>query len=148
MTRLGYAVRVCYVAAAWLFVAGVQGQAFLAGLALFVGPGTWASHRELGHSIAILPLLLLLLAWRGRLPRPAVRQAALLFGVYVVQAELFAAVRRQIPTLAALHPVLALLLFTVGVAVARHAWSTLRRQPAPAAPAADGGQLVAPQGAV
>jgi hypothetical protein len=132
--RASDGARTAYAVGAWLFLAVVLVQVFLAGLGLFVGPTGWTGHKALGHWIGLVPALLLVPAWVGRLPRPAVGLAALLLGVYLVQAELFAAVRAQVPVLAALHPVLALVLFTVGVAVARHAWVLVRARPA-AAPA-------------
>ena len=125
-----FAARIVYVALAWLFVAAVLAQVSLAGLALFNGAG-WTIHRDMGHSIVLLPMVLLILAWVGRMPRPALKLAALLFGLVVVQVEVFAAIRHQMPALAALHPVLALLVFSIGFTVAQNAWrivSTSRPQ--------------------
>ena len=120
-----YAARIAYFGMAWLFVAMILGQVFLAGLALFAGTA-WSAHRDMGHTIVLLPMVLLVLAWVGQVPRPAVRLAAVLFGLVIVQAEVFAAIRHQMPVVAALHPVLALLVFTIGLALAWNARSVVR----------------------
>lgn len=44
-----------------------------------------------------------------------------MFGVYIVQATIFAMIRSSARTLAALHPVLALVLFAIAVLVAYRA---------------------------
>jgi hypothetical protein len=128
--------RMAYFGVAWLIVAMILGQAFVAGRALFAGTD-WSTHRDLGHTIVLLPTVLLVVAAVGQLPRSVIRLAAILFGLVVVQAEVFAAIRHQMPGVAALHPVLALLVFTTSLAVAWNARSVIRvprhRQIVPAA---------------
>ena len=110
--------RILYLLAAWLFPAAILIQVFLVGLSLFTGQVYWSTHREVGHSLAVLPLLLVILAYLGRLPRSEKLLIWLLFGVYLVQAEVFAAIRDAVPLLAAFHPVLALVLFALAILIA------------------------------
>ena len=110
--------RILYLSAAWLFPAAILIQVFLVGLSLFTGQAYWSTHRDVGHSLAVLPLLLVILAYLGRLPRSEKLLIWLLFGVYLVQAEVFAAIRDSVPLLAAFHPVLALVLFALAILIA------------------------------
>jgi len=110
--------RILYLIAAWLFSAAILIQVFLVGLSLFTGQAYWSTHRDVGHSLAVLPLLLVILAYLGRLPRSEKLLIWLLFGVYLVQAEVFAAIRDSVPLLAAFHPVLALVLFALAIIIA------------------------------
>lgn len=110
--------RILYLSAAWLFPAAMLIQVFLVGLSLFTGQAYWSTHREVGHSLAVLPLLLVMLAYLGRLPRSEKLLIWLLFGVYLVQAEVFAAIRDAVPLFAAFHPVLALVLFALAILIA------------------------------
>lgn len=110
--------RILYLSAAWLFPAAILIQVFLVGLSLFTGQAYWSTHRDVGHSLAVLPLLLVMLAYLGRLPRSEKLLIWLLFGVYLVQAEVFAAIRDAVPLFAAFHPVLALVLFALAILIA------------------------------
>ena len=128
-TKIVFGVRLAFLLPAWLFVAGILFQAYLAGLALMAGgPGLltrraiWDTHIGLGHWIGILPALMLLLVFLGRFPRATRALTALLFGLYILQAEVFAIIRQDAPALAALHPVLALLLFVLGLNLAWRTW--------------------------
>jgi hypothetical protein len=111
-------IRILYLIAAWLFPAVILIQVFLVGLSLFTGQAYWSTHRDVGHSLAVLPLLLVILAYLGRLQRSEKLLIWLLFGVYLVQAEVFAAIRDSVPLLAAFHPVLALVLFALAILIA------------------------------
>jgi membrane-bound metal-dependent hydrolase YbcI (DUF457 family) len=115
---IGKWIRILYVIVAWLFPAAILIQVFLVGLSLFTGQAYWSTHRDVGHSLAVLPLLLVILAYLGRLPRSEKLLIWLLFGVYLVQAEVFAAIRDSVPLLAAFHPVLALVLFALAILIA------------------------------
>jgi membrane-bound metal-dependent hydrolase YbcI (DUF457 family) len=110
--------RILYLSAAWLFPAAILIQVFLVGLSLFTGQAYWSTHRDVGHSLAVLPLLLVILAYLGRLPRSEKLLIWLLFGVYLIQAEFFASIRDSVPLLAAFHPVLAVVLFALAILIA------------------------------
>jgi membrane-bound metal-dependent hydrolase YbcI (DUF457 family) len=116
---IGKWIRILYVIVAWLFPVAILIQVFLVGLSLFTGQAYWSTHRDVGHSLAVLPLLLVILAYLGRLPSAEKRLIWLQLGVYLVQAEVFAAIRADVPLLAAFHPVLALVLFALALIIAR-----------------------------
>jgi Family of unknown function (DUF6220) len=120
--------RILYLSAAWLFPAAILIQVFLVGLSLFTGQAYWSTHRDVGHSLAVLPLLLVILAYLGRLPRSEKLLIWLLFGVYLVQAEVFAAIRDAVPLFAAFHPVLALVLFALAIIIALRARTVVQAE--------------------
>lgn len=114
--------RVAAAVIAFVFAGCVVIQVFLAGLSLFASGTHWADHRAFGSVIALPPLSLPVLAAAGRLPFRLVALAALILPLYALQ---FVFVHAGVGALAALHPVNALLLFslsiTVGRRIARHA---------------------------
>jgi hypothetical protein len=57
--------------------------------------------------------------------------------VYVLQADVVIFLRFQAPVIYALHPVLALADFALGLALARRAWPLARQAQAPASLQAD-----------
>jgi len=104
---------------AWLFVAAVLVQVFLAGLAIFGATEGFALHTEFGYTvIGLITLAVLLTAVAGGLARLEIGLSLLLLGLYVVQTVLPAA-RASAPVLAALHPVNAIVLFALGTIIAR-----------------------------
>lgn len=117
-----------HTATAWLLVASIVVQVFLAGSALvnLGGTGDFGAHIEFGYTVVgVIALTLVLTAVAARVPQ---RDVAISFGIlllYVVQTAL-PALRGSVAWLAALHPVNALLLF--GVAV----WYARRSQGSPA----------------
>jgi hypothetical protein len=119
--------RIVYLIVAWLFLASILLQVFLAGLALFVSSDYWQAHIGFGHSgPEIMALLLVIFVFWGRLPRTTILLTVLLFVLVLAQAEVFAAIRTSVPLAAALHPVNALILFAIGVALARQGWAAVR----------------------
>jgi hypothetical protein len=46
--------RTIHLVAAWLFVAGLVVQVFLAGLGVFSGPASFVTHRDVGQSVFVL----------------------------------------------------------------------------------------------
>jgi putative tricarboxylic transport membrane protein len=104
---------------AWLYVASLLIQVFLAGLGVFVDPATFRIHVDFGrNAVGLLTLLLPIVAWLGRLPSVRLAVGVLLF--YLLQTGL-PEVRASYPVVAALHPVLALILFWLSVRLASHA---------------------------
>lgn len=120
--------RIAYVPLIWLFSAGVLAQVFLAGLALFVGPGSWALHANLGYILHLTPLLIAAAALIGGLRRDTLFLVAALFVVTAVQ-PLLPLLRTDLPVAAALHPVLALLIFALASVLAVRAVSDARAGP-------------------
>ena len=110
---------------AWIFVAGIVAQVFIAGLAIFDDPSRWEWHRELAVSIAVLPVLMLVLACLAHLPARTRWLTVLAFALVNAQGA-----TAMIGGLAgAFHPVTALFLFWTAL--------TLTRKP-PAAPRTPG----------
>jgi len=104
---------------AWLYVASLLIQVFLAGLAIFNDPATFAIHVDFGRVVlGLMSLLLPIVAWIGRLPLVRLSAGVLLF--YVFQTSL-PEVRASYPVVAALHPVFALVLFWLAVRLAGQA---------------------------
>src|SRR5947209_7078515 len=110
------AARWAHVGLAWLFVAGVVLQAYLAGVALaqLGGSGDFSTHVSLGYSLmGLLALGVLVTALIGRVPRRQVGLSVALFILYIVQTSLPEA-RSSAPLIAALHPANAMLLLVLG----------------------------------
>lgn len=104
---------------AWLYVASLIVQVFLAGLAVFNDETVFATHVAFGQVVVgLLTLALPIAAWLGRLP--FVRPSIGILLLYVVQTGV-PEVRVSYPVVAALHPVLALGLFWLAVRLAMRA---------------------------
>lgn len=112
-----------HAAAAWLFVASIVVQVFLAGAAItqLGGSGTFATHIDFGYWIGAFALALLVTAVIARAGRPAISVSLGLLVLYVIQT-LLPGFKGSIPWVSALHPVNALVLFAVAVWYARRAW--------------------------
>lgn len=118
--------RIAYAIFAWLFVAGVLVQVFFAGMTVVAGRMGWDNHIGLGHTLALPLILMLVTAYLGKLPGRMKRLTWLLFGVYVLQVGVLILLRASVPVLAALHPVLALVDFALGLSLARKATIIIR----------------------
>lgn len=117
---------VAYAVFAWVFLATLVIQVFLIGLALFDDESFRATHREFGFTWVGLAALVLLIV--GLLARPGRREVGLLVGVfvlYIIQTFL-PGLRDSYPVVAALHPVVALGLFAMGIQIARLATARAR----------------------
>jgi Family of unknown function (DUF6220) len=131
-------LRWLHAAAAWVFVAAVIVQVFLAGAAIvnLGGSGDFGTHIEFGYTAVGLAAIVVVIT--ALLARAGGRQALLSFVLlvlYIVQTIL-PTLRTTSPTLAALHPVNALLVFGLGVVVARRALSLARQPDLPSGEAA------------
>jgi bacteriorhodopsin len=112
------AARYAFVALALAFAAGIVLQVFFIGLGLFVGPENLELHRNFGWLLHLAPLLVLVAAAAAGAGRTRILQAvALVVVVWIV--PILAAVRADLPVVAAFHPVGALLAFALSLVVAR-----------------------------
>lgn len=125
--------RYAYAGVVWLFVIGILTQVFLVGLTLLGGRPSMNTHRGLGHLWGILVLLMVILAYLGRLPRPMKPFTWLSIAIYALLADVVIFMRGSAPLLAALHPVLAVLLFGVVGFLAIRAWRLVREAAVPSA---------------
>lgn len=113
--------RTVYLVVAWAFVAGLAAQVFLAGLGVFDSPTAFATHRDVGYTLSIVPILLLVIGLVARLGRRMAILAAVIFGLFMLQS-VFVAMRGSSPAIAALHPLNGFLIFLLAIIVARDAW--------------------------
>jgi hypothetical protein len=107
--------RAAFHALAWIFMAGIIAQVYIAGLAVFADPSRWAWHRGLAVWVAAVPLLMLPLAFVARLPARTRWLTVLAFALLNVQG----ATARIGGLAGAVHPVTALLLFWTALALLR-----------------------------
>lgn len=123
-----------YLVIAWLFLAAVIVQFFLAGLGVF-GAESFEAHRDFGGAFHLLALLLLVLAIFVRRNRTDIILSVVLFVIVTVQFSLPNAVD-DAPGVAALHVVNALFIWMVGYHLAMRALvARFRGDPLEAAPA-------------
>jgi hypothetical protein len=114
--------RYLYALLASVFVAGVVAQVFFAGMGAFGADWSW--HASFVHLLELLPLLMVPVAFVGRLPW-GLRLMPL--GLLILIGAQYAFANSAVPA-AALHPVNALLIFLVGLFVARRAWTIVAEQ--------------------
>ncbi|MBO9609339.1 MAG: hypothetical protein J7639_25525 [Paenibacillaceae bacterium] len=117
--------RILFQWLAWLFVAGLAVQVFLAGLALFWNPAQWASHIGFSRVLIVFPVLLIVFAFVARLPVSMRLRSVSLLGMIVMLA-VSANLPSTVGYLSALHPVIAVLLFLETVSIARKSGSHLK----------------------
>jgi hypothetical protein len=118
-----------FLALVWLYVAGVLYQVFLAGTALFGPDRSFATHIGLGYLLHLVPILLIIVALIARVGSPLIWWTVALVVVQFIQ-PLLPMARGDLPWAAALHPVLALVIFWLGVTLGLGAWR-LAGEPAP-----------------
>lgn len=111
----GIIYRIC----AWVFVAGVVVQVFLAGMVVVALQISWGTHIALGHLIGLPALIMLATAYLGKASREIKRTTWLLFAVFFFQSEVIIFWRQSAPLISAFHPVLALIDFWLGLSLAR-----------------------------
>jgi len=123
--------RPVHLGVAWLYVIGLFVQVFLAGMGVFSGATAFATHRDFGYLLTLLPAVLLVTALVGRYGRWHAIAAAVMFGQFILQSVLVLQ-RDSVPAIAALHPVNGFLILLIAVWVARDAWRAWQTNPAPA----------------
>ncbi len=112
--------RVAYQIIAWVLVLCVAVQIFLAGMGTFVSPTNWALHVTFIHFFELLPILLLILAFVGRLPA---RDRWLAVGMLVLVAVQYATAGMRLAEatriVAALHPLTGFLFLWLAITAAQ-----------------------------
>jgi hypothetical protein len=117
--------RTVHLVLAWLLVAGLIVQIFLAGLGVFKGSASFATHAGFGYMLELLPLILLVVGLIAQLGRRPAFLAAGIFGLFILQS-VFVALRDTMPEVAALHPVNGFLITFLAIVLARDAWLARR----------------------
>jgi len=119
------AARWLYLGLVWLYVVGIVVQVLLAGAALF-GTGTsFEPHRSLGYILHLVPILLLIVGALSRVGRRVLLRNLALAVVQFIQ-PLLPMLQGNAPWVAALHPVLALAVFWLGLTLANEAFRLVR----------------------
>jgi len=119
--------RTVYWLFAWMFILGVTVQVFLAGMVVVAREMGWNAHRDIGHFLAAPLLVMLICAYVGRLPTAMKGMTWLLVIAYLLQADVVIFMREAAPLVSAFHPVIALVDFTLGLALARRARGLLNQ---------------------
>jgi hypothetical protein len=117
-----------YAGLLWLFLAALALQTFFAGLGLFVSGSDMSLHVGLGWLLHLPVLLILIAALLARVGRPTIWLVLALFLSGAIQPFL-PGLRGDLPIVAALHPLNAVLLTLITVKLA---FDTLPRQRAAA----------------
>lgn len=113
--------RTIHLVVSWLFVAGLVAQVFLAGLGVFSSAASFATHRDVGYALSVIPIVLLVAGLLGGLGRRLALLAALEFGLFILQS-VFVAMRSSAPAVAALHPLNGFLILLLAIIIARDSW--------------------------
>jgi Family of unknown function (DUF6220) len=121
MTMVRSAARSAFPFVAGLFAVGAIVQVFLAGLGVFDDPSSFATHRDFGYLLELIPIVMLVLALVGGLPRRFAGLSALLFGLFILQS-VFVGMRESMPAIAALHPLNGFLILGLGILLAWQSW--------------------------
>jgi hypothetical protein len=132
--------RYALVGFSWLFAAAIVVQVFFAGLMLFGQEGGRELHMGTGWILGLVGALFLVLPALARAGTTTIVLGVVLTIVTYGQPYLTFA-RETSLLIAALHPVNALLIFTLGLVLARRASALVRMEhgaPAPAATPAGG----------
>jgi hypothetical protein len=106
-----------HVGAAWLLVAGLLVQVFLAGLGVFADESAFSTHRDFGHILEVLPVVLLITALVAGYGRWRALVGLGLLGLLFLQTILVLQ-RGSSDIVAALHPVNGFLVLLAAVWVA------------------------------
>jgi hypothetical protein len=108
---------------AWVLFLTVCAQSYTIGLFLF-GVARFQSHATLGLSAIPVGLMLVISAWGGRRRGAPLGLSLMAFGGLLLQPVLVYFVKPAVPALAALHPL-------VGVLLVLLAWRIVRRPLSP-----------------
>jgi Family of unknown function (DUF6220) len=122
---LSVAARLARVFHAFLssvLAAGVLLQVFFAGMGSF--GADWTYHVTLAHFLEPLPLLMVPVAFFGRLPWVL---RLLPLGIVVLIGAQYALAHAAVPA-AALHPVNGFLILLTSLFIARRSWAAVRRK--------------------
>jgi cytochrome b len=114
--------RTIHAVLAWFLVAALVVQVWLAGRGVFESPGLFATHRDVGYTLIIIPIVLLVLGFLGGMGRRVAIMAAVVFGLMILQS-VFVVMRTTTPAIAALHPVNGFLILLVAILLARESWA-------------------------
>lgn len=122
--------RTLHTVVAWVFVAALVVQVWLAGRGVFESPTMFDAHRNLGYTLSLFTIVLLVLGILGGMGRRPAILAVVIFGLFILQSVLVL-MRESTPAVAALHPVNGFLILLLAIVLARDSWM-MRTAPASA----------------
>ena len=94
-------------------------------MGVFDSPSAFITHRDVGYTLTILPVVLIVTSLVGGFGRWETIAAAVMFGQFILQSVLVQQ-RDSTPAIAALHPVNGFLMLLIAVWLARDAWRSWR----------------------
>jgi hypothetical protein len=124
LARCGYVVLI------WLFLGAITVQTLLAGLAIFGDPRDIGLHIQFGYLLHLSPVGLLIVAAVGQVGRPTLLWVGALVLTTLIQ-PLLPMLAGASAFLAALHPVLALVIFAIAARLALTSVALLPGRQAP-----------------
>lgn len=113
--------RTLHTVVAWVFVAALVIQVWLAGRGVFESPTMFDTHRNLGYTLSLFTIVLLVLGLLGGMGRRPAILAVVIFGLFILQS-VFVLMRESTPAVAALHPVNGFLILFLAIVLARDSW--------------------------
>ncbi|WP_309121941.1 DUF6220 domain-containing protein [Paenibacillus sp.] len=121
----GRGSRIAFAIFASVFAVCVGVQVLLAGLATFVDAVNWARHTSFIHFVEFIPLVMLALAFTGKLPARMRWQS---FGLFfmIILMYFTANVVAVMPVVSAFHPVIALAIFALAQKLVPESWRLAR----------------------
>jgi len=123
-------MRAFFAVIAWIFVAAIVVQVFLAGVGLFVpGIDTFSAHRGFGWMLHLGPIIVILAAWAAHPGRATMWLCGALLLLVGIQPFL-PGLRGDLPFAAALHPVNAVAISLIAFLIAQRATALARMSPA------------------
>ena len=122
--------RTLHTVVAWVFVAALVVQVWLAGRGVFESPAMFDTHRNLGYTLSLFTIVLLVLGILGGMGRRPAILAVVIFGLFILQSVLVL-MRESTPAVGALHPVNGFLILLLAIVLARDSWM-MRTAPASA----------------
>lgn len=110
--------RIAYRILAWTFLGSIVIQVFIAGMATFGDPSKWQAHASFVKIFAMAPLAMFLLTFIGGIKG---RERLLSLGLFLLVVMQFLTIQvfSSVFVIAALHPLIAMLLFWGAIAAAR-----------------------------
>lgn len=123
MTKIS---RYVYLISTSLFLLGVSVQVFLAGMVVVAMEMGWGNHRDLGHTLGLPLVVVMVTVYLGRFPSKMKWASWLLLVAYFIQADVIIFMRDSMPVVSAFHPVLALVDFVLATYLVYQAWFVIR----------------------
>ncbi|MCR2822275.1 DUF6220 domain-containing protein [Lederbergia panacisoli] len=117
-TNKGNAIRRIFALLSLLFLIAIICQIFIAGVELFADSSQWAVHKSFVVYFEFIPIVMLVLAFFGEIPKK-LRWHSLALYIMIALQYMTVGLSGKFPYKTALHPVIAMLLFWLSIVVLR-----------------------------